>query len=205
MLAHEITYVGDRITVLTGIAATMSAAGDDGRARQAAHSVLELAHGEDLMQRHRVRGRLLEMIAEAGGYDLAESLIADSVDDPSDRTRYLVWLAKTACVNGSLDHAEAILGRIGEPEPRSRTAAWVASEVAHSDIDRAEKIAQIITDPADQARAYTAIAEFAEPDRARSLAALALNNGDWTLPLKIIARTDPLILATIADQHVPPQ
>ena len=204
-LAHEITYVGDRIEVLTGIAATMSAAGYNSRARQAARSVLELAHGEDLVQRHRVRGRLLETIAEAGGYDLAESLIADSIDDPSDRTRYLVWLAQTACANGSIDHAEAILGRIGEPEPRSRAASSVASEVARSDIDRAEKIAQIITDPADQARAYAAIAEFAGPARARSLAALALNSGDWTLPLKVIARTDPHIVATIADEQIPSQ
>jgi hypothetical protein len=200
-LAHEIPYVHDRIEVLTGTAATMAAAGYSSRARQAARSVLELAHGEDLMEQHRVRGALLEAIAEAGGYDLAESLIADSIDDPSDQTRYLVWLAQTACANGSIDHAEAILGRIGEPGPRSRAAASVASEVARSDIDRAEEIARTITDPDDQASAYAAIAEYAGPDRARTLAALALNSGDWTLPLMVIARTDPHIVATVADEQ----
>jgi hypothetical protein len=67
------------------------------------------------------------------------------------------------------------------------------------DHDRAEQIARSITDPRWQAQALTNLAEVVGSPGAGRLLGAALAVGSWLVPLPVLGRLYPRVVARIAD------
>lgn len=67
------------------------------------------------------------------------------------------------------------------------------------DIDRAERLVRMITDPDRQAWALAAVARQAGTARARPLIAWALRLGPWHAAADVLVVLEPDVLTVIAD------
>ena len=70
------------------------------------------------------------------------------------------------------------------------------------DPDRAETIAQAITDPYHQARALVQVAGVAGMPLARRLAGRAFAVGSWVTPLSVLATLELEVVLQITDDYV---
>ncbi|MEV0761787.1 hypothetical protein [Nocardia sp. NPDC050435] len=107
---------------------------------------------------------------------------------------------------GELDWAAEHLELVNETNMRADIRAALTEAVAAAgDIDRAQELALGQRDSADIARALSAIAPHAQPDRARQLLTLALTLGDcdWAVTAQAIAAIDPEAIVEAAQHDAP--
>jgi hypothetical protein len=109
----------------------------------------------------------LEALCELAAYRLAILIRNESI--PDDLPIAWAWL-------GRLDHAEALVRTMADPDDQVRALSDLATAIAQAgDPDRAEALARTITNPDDQAEALAslaiAVAQAGDPDRAARLAA----------------------------------
>ena len=152
-----------------------SSVGDFERAQAFAQSIPGLKSS----LRSSAMAALAQAATAAGEFDLAEAAAGD-IDDSGQRVAALAALANAVATAGHLE--------------RARTLA-----------QRAEKTAREMTDPTEQARAFTALAGKAEPAHASSLLACALTVGDWTELLGVLAQIEPSVLIAVSDEYVTAQ
>jgi Zn-dependent M28 family amino/carboxypeptidase len=99
--------------------------------------------------------------------------------------------------------AEIFALAITDPYRQARVLARLArAAAAAGDLDRAQALAQEITDLDQQAKALADAASKAAPDQARSLLAQALTLGHWSASVNVLVEIDPAAVITIADQYL---
>jgi hypothetical protein len=164
--------------------------------------------------RHLSLATLARRLADADQPARAEA-VARAVPDVD--TDLLAWChchalcaAATAWHRGGHPgHAAALLAEAtsildGVPAGQWRTAAvraLVETLAATGRPEHADRFVTAAADGAERARLRTLIAEYAEPAAARRMVAQALREGPWTIPLTVLGRLEPDLVATIAAER----
>ena len=80
--------------------------------------------------------------------------------------------------------------------------AVVKAAAGAGDLDRAQELARLITNPGQKARTLVDLARGAKPHQARSLLAWALTVDKWQSLVEILVRADPSAVTAIADEYL---
>ena len=156
-VARSITDESSRARALADLAMTLAATDPD-LAERVARSIT------DESSRARALADLAMTLA-ATDPDLAER-VARSITDESSRARALADVANVLAARepnratSLIAHAEHVARSITDESLRASTLATVATALAATDPDRAERVAQSITDKESQALALVGIAKI---------------------------------------------
>ncbi|MEV0740024.1 hypothetical protein AB0I51_29745 [Streptomyces sp. NPDC050549] len=148
-------------------------------------------------------GRQAEIVGELARYgdtDAAEAL-AHGITDSRAQARALIEVVRELARHGDPGRAEALARVITDRWARDEALVAVVQEWArHGDPEQAEALAHSIAHRATRARALTALAEVAEPSRARRLAAQAVVLDGWDAVLPVLEPIVPRSVAVVVDQ-----
>jgi hypothetical protein len=138
-------------------------------------------------------------VAAAGDHDRALTL-SYAIRDPDWRTTALADVAE-AIASSDPDRALRLTHTIDHPPKRAQALTTIALMTArHGDLERAEEIISGIGDPDLLATALSRLAEVAGPDLAARLIGEAFAIGPWWVPLPLVARLRPELVAPLADE-----
>jgi hypothetical protein len=143
---------------------------------------------------------LIRSLGLAGDLDRAEEL-ARQMTDRRFRSHAFSAVVTAATVVGDFERAENIASEI--TDRKVRPEAWtslIMAVAASGSLNHAKKLASDL-EPETRAKALIALAGIVDHKTARSLVARALMTSDWILPLDIIAKIQPSIIAVIVDDY----
>lgn len=209
-LARAITDDYWRAQALANVAKEIASAGD--RARCAA-LVAEAEQTIWSLGRLYSQGQLLESVAVAAvaaDDRYGAERLARAIDDPYWSALALASVAGAVAAAGDCQAgrelaAEAELLARAEANPDHQ--AWALTAVAKAaavlgDIDWMKSVIDSIADPRHQGEAAASLAEVLEPKHAWWCIVRALAIGDWTSPLKVLARVAPDVLRVAVDEYL---
>ena len=215
-LARDISDSYWYTQTLSDLAVIAAEAGNFERAENLASTIT------DSYRRAQTLTELVGLAAVAGNrthadelINTAESLVITLVN-PFEQTQVVTDLAVACaqvdpeCARQLFDLAASFLRATGEPTPQLLTSlANAATRVG--DYERAETLAQAITDPYWQGQALAAMAnsyvgdaafdEAAKSSRIRRLLAQSLAAAPWEVSLIPLVRVAPLAVITLAEEY----
>lgn len=157
----------------------------------------------DRIDADRRAGRHAEIVRELArsGDTGAAGALACAINDLRARARALIEVVRELARRGDTAAAEALARTIADHWAQGEAMVAVVQELARrGDPDRAEARAHSIAYRATRARALAALAEVAEPSRARRLSAQIVLLDGWQAALPVLERIVPRSGAVVVDQ-----
>jgi lipopolysaccharide biosynthesis regulator YciM len=201
-VTRSITDPQRRAAALTQLTSVLAASGNRSRSVALAEEAEAAARSiTNSIQQAAALTKLASQLALVGEYDRAEA-VARSIADPNNQEA-MTDLMRTAAAAGEYDRAEALARSINSSYRAAKALTKLTSDLADvGEYDRAEAVARSITDRHLQAQALIALAQKADPPRARALVAWALRHREWSEPLNALALVHPDAVLAVADRFL---